>query len=263
MLTLDDLDHFNEQRVAHLFAPPSQRDADSAARRARILACLKACHHIPDQELVEGGLHTARRALKSVQRSQQRRRRVEADELEATLHGAQVALGEPVERPGEPADAAAERYAVEAEIQAAAIKLGDMDSDDAELMDALAGGEFEICPSSNLAALSETAGKFGSAASITVDIDLTVDRKTPAQLVRVHLVVETGFWRWTAQDGCCMSRNGDPAVFLPPGDGVVHALLCGLALRGGRAIADWAKATGDGSARNDARGAGRSATRCA
>lgn len=244
MLTLDDLDHFNEQRMAHLFAPPSQRDADSAARRARILACLKACHNIPDRELIEGGLHTARRALKSVLRSQQRRHRVEADELEATLHGARRALGEPAERPGEPADAAAERYAVEAEIQAAAVKSSDsdMDSCDAELMDALADGEFELCPSSNLAALSESAGKFGSAAKITVDVDLAVDSQAPAQLVRVHLVIETGFWRWVAQDGCCMSRNGDPAVFLPPGDGVVHALLCGLALRGGRTVAAWAEA---------------------
>lgn len=244
MLTLDDLDHFNEQRLTHLFAPPSQRDADSAARRARILACLKACQNIPDRELIEGGLHTARRALKSVLRSQQRRRRIEVDELEASLHGARVALGEPAERPGEPADAAAERYAVEAEIQAAAVKLSDMGSRDAELMDTLARGEFELCPSSNLAALSQAAGKFGGAATIAVDVDLAVDGKTPTQLARVHLIVETGFWRWTAQDGCCMSRNGDPAVFLPSGDGVVHALLSGLALRGGRSIAAWAEAAG-------------------
>ncbi|MFZ2855784.1 MAG: hypothetical protein WAZ34_16925 [Rhodocyclaceae bacterium] len=251
MLTLDDLDHFNEQRMAHLFTPPSQRDMDSAARRSRILACLKACHNIPDQELIEGGLHTARRALKSVLRSQQRRRRIEVDELEATLDDARIALGEPFERPGEPADAAAERYAVEAEIQAAAVKLSDMETCDAELLDTLADGEFELWPSSDLAALSQASGKFGNAAKITVDLDLAVDSKTPAQLVRVHLVIETGFWRWVAQEGCCMSRNGAPAVFLPPGDGVVHALLGGLALRGGRTIADWAEAVGDGRQADD------------
>jgi hypothetical protein len=40
-----------------------------------------------------------------------------------------------------------------------------------------------------------------------------------------------------------MSWNGHPAVFLPPDDGVVQALLAGLALRSGRTIAAWAEAT--------------------
>lgn len=247
MLTLDDLDHFNhfnDRSMALLSAPTPQRaDAETLARLARIVACLNFCRDIPNEELVEGGLHAARRTLKSVLRSEQRKRRLPPDELMGAFEGALLVLGEQVERHAEPADAAAERHAVEAEIQAAANKSAGEATLDPQLADSLARGEFEILPSSNFAPLTETIGKF--AAPATIDVDLAVDGAGPVQVVRIHLVVESGFWRWAARDGCCMSRNGDPAQFIAPDDGVVQALLAGLALRNGRAILAWAEAVGE------------------
>jgi len=244
MLTLDDLDHFNDCSMAPLSARPPQRaDAETLTRLARIVACLNFCRDIPNEELVEGGLHAARRTLKSVLRSEQRKRRLHPDELMGAFEGALLVLGEQVGRRTEPAHAASERHAVEAEIQTAAGKLVGEDTLDPQLMDSLARGEFEILPSSTVAPLTETIGKFAAAA--TIDVDLAVDSAGPAHVVRVHLVVESGLWRWAAQHGCCMSRNGDPAAFMSPDDGVVQALLSGLALRNGRAILAWAEAVGE------------------
>lgn len=243
MLTLDDLEHFNDRSLARLFAPGSQKaDANALARLARIVACLKFCRDVPDEELTEGGLLVARRALKSVLRSQQRKRRLDPGELMEVLVGALVALGERTEHDSEPAGAAHERHAVEAEIEAVAGKLADTETCDMGLMNSLTRGEFEILPTSNLATLTEGSGKFAGA--VRIDVDLAVDSDAAAHMVRVHLVVERGIWRWVAQEGCCMSRNGEPAVFLPPDDGVVQAILSGLALRSGRSIVAWAEAIG-------------------
>lgn len=242
MLTLDDLDHFSGPNMAHLFAPSTRHaDADTLARLSRLVACLNFCRDIADDELVDGGLHAARSTLKGLLRQQQRNRRLAPDELMGSLEGALLALGVQAQRHGEPSHAAPERHAVEAEIQTAASRATGEDTLDPQFMDALARGQFEILPSSNIAALTRTIGK--SAGTVAIDVDFAVDGAGPASLVRVHLVVESGFWRWTAGDGCCMSRNGHPAVFLPPDDGVVQALLAGLALRSGRTIAAWAEAT--------------------
>jgi predicted secreted protein len=244
MLTLDDLDHFDDRSTTPQTAPTIQpNDAQTLMRLARIVACLNFCRDIPNEELAEGGLHAARRVLRSALRSEQRRHRLPQDELMASFEGALLELGDKTARRGEPVHAAAERHAVEAEIQTAAAKLAGKDTVDPDLMESLAAGEFEILPSSDFAPLTRTMGKF--AAPISVDVDLAVDGAGPAQVVRVRLLVESGFWRWTAQDGCCMSRNGDPAVFMSPDDGVVQALLAGLSLRSGRAIVAWAEAAGE------------------
>jgi len=244
MLTLDDLDHFDDRSMVPHPAPPTRpTDAETLTRLARIVACLNFCRDIPNEELVEGGLHAARRVLRSALRSEQRRRRLHQDELMSAFEGALLVLGENSARHGEPVHAAPERHAVEAEIQTAAAKLAGTDTVDPELMDSLARGEFEILPSSDFAALTQTIGRF--TAPTSVDVDLAVDAAGSAYLVRVHLIVESGFWRWTALGGCCMSRNGDPAVFMSPDDGVVQALLSGLALRSGRAIVAWAEAAAE------------------
>jgi hypothetical protein len=73
-------------------------------------------------------------------------------------------------------------------------------------------------------------------------VDLALDMEGPSHVVRVRLLLEGGVWRWTALEGCCMSRNGEPAFFLPPDDAVVHSLLAGLALRNGRTALAWAEA---------------------
>lgn len=165
------------------------------------------------------------------------------------LDNARHALGEPGSGAGHPT-------------RAAAIKARQMESDDHELMEALADGDFEISPSSNLGKLTRTVGKLGGTMDIAIDLDLSVDHKTPLEQVRIHLVIEAGFWRWTARDGCRISRNGEAAVPLPAHDGLLHALLGGLALRGGCAIADWADAASDNGARNETPGAGRSPPLC-
>jgi hypothetical protein len=241
MLTLDDLDHFSDPSMARLFAPtPRQADADTVARLTRIVACLNFCSAVPNEELAEGGLQAARRALKSVLRGEQRNRRLRPEDLVEALEGALLALGARAQRRGEPADAASERHAVESEIQTAAGKLVDEETLDPQLMESLACGDFEILPSSDFAPLAATLGKFAGAA--TIDVDLAVDSADGAQLVRVRLEVESGFWRWTAKDGCCLSRNGNPAILLPTDDAVVRTLLSGLALRNGRSIVAWAEA---------------------
>lgn len=239
MLTLDDLEHFADASLAHLFAPPAGRaDADRVARLARIVACLNACRDVPTEELVDGALSQARFHLRSALRRQQRSRRPDAAALLAAVEDALTAMGEAEE---DGAAAAPERLEVEAEIEAAAARLADAESADPELLASLAQGEFRMLPSSDLAPLADMVGKFG-AASAQVDVDLTLDQPGQAHFARVRLMLEGGLWRWTAQDGCCMSRNGMPAFFLPPDDPVVQALLAGLALRNGRTALAWAEA---------------------
>lgn len=187
---------------------------------------------------------------------------LDVDELITILDDVRLALGEPAGDANQLSRAVADRHAVEAEIQAATIRARHRESDDHGLMTALAGGDFEISPSSNLDTLTGIVGKLGSTTNIAIDLDLLVDHKTPPEQVRVHLVIEIGFWRWTARDGCRISRNGEAAVPLPAHDGLLHALLGGLALRGGCAIADWADAASDNGARNETPGAGRSPSLC-
>src|SRR5574337_1161589 len=231
MLTLDDLEHFADPSLAHLFAPPAGRaDADRVARLARIVACLNACRDVPTEALAEGAQAQARFHLRSALRRQRRNRRADPAAL-------LQAMGEAEE---DAAQASPERLDVEAEVQAAAGKLADADSQDPELLASLARGEFQLLPSSDLSPLAEVAGAFGAAAQ--VDVDLSIDQPGPAHFARVRLVLEGGLWRWTARDGCCMSRNGMPAFFLPPDDPVVQALLAGLALRNGRTALAWAEA---------------------
>ena len=239
MLTLDDLEHFADSSMAHLFAPSVGRaDADRVARLGRIVACLNACRDVPTDELAEGGLALARFRLRTVLRQQRRSHRHDPVMLLAAVEEALAAIGQAIEDDGSPAPS--ERVEVEVEIQSAAAKLSDEDSQDPELLDSLASGEFQILPSSDLAPLAELVGKFGG--SSQVDVDLTIDQVGPAHFVRVRLVVEGGLWRWAAKEGCCMSRNGEPAFFLPPDDPVVQALLAGLALRNGRTALAWAEA---------------------
>lgn len=239
MLTLDDLEHFSDASMAHLFAPSVGRtDADTVARLARILACLNACRDVPTEELAEGALAQARFRLKAALRQQRRSPRTDPAALLAAAEVALTALGATSAEDGGPAPA--ERLAVEAEIQASAAKLADADSADPDLLASLGRGEFQLLASSELAALAEVVGSFGGSAQ--VDLDLAIDQVGPAHFVRVRLALEGGLWRWTARDGCCMSRNGQPAFFLPPDDPVVQALLAGLALRNGRTALTWAEA---------------------
>lgn len=254
MLTLDDLDHFNNSGMAHLFAAGGRRaDPDTMVRLARIVACLNFCRDIPDNELVAGGLYAARRTARTLRRGRQRNRRFDASELLLTLESMQAALGEPAANREECQEAALARYAVEAEIQNAAAKLAGKATGDVPLLAALAEGAFEILPSSNLAPLVQVTGKFSGTAAI--EVDLIVDGDSAAATVCVHLAIAAGFWRWTAEDGCCMSRNGDPAVFLAPDDGIVQALLAGLALRSGRIIAGWLEAIAASQPRAEAQSA--------
>lgn len=241
MLTLDDLEHFSDRSMAHLFAPAGgQPDADKLARLARIMACLNACRDMDTEALAEGAQVKARFHLLTALRKQRRSRRADPAALMEAVAAALEALGQDL--PQEQGPGVAERLEVEAEIQAAAGKWTYEDALDPELMGSLARGEFEILPSSNLEALAETAGKFGGSAQ--VDVDLALDMEGASHLVRVRLLVEAGLWRWSAQEGCCMSRNGAPAFFLPPQDAVVQALLAGLSLRSGRPALAWAEAVG-------------------
>jgi hypothetical protein len=240
MLTLDDLEHFSDASMAHLFAPSVSRpDADKLARLARIVACLNACRDVPTDELAEVGLMQARFHLRTALRQQRRNHRPDPAALLAAAEAALAALG--ASGPASEGPAVAERLEVEAEIQAAAAKLADGDCLDPSLLGALARGEFELVPSSDLTSLAEVVGKFGATAQ--VDVDLSIDMEGPSHFVRVRLVLEGGLWRWTALEGCCMSRNGNPAFFLPPDDPVVQALLAGLAVRSGRSALAWAEAT--------------------
>lgn len=237
MLTLDDLEHFADSSMAHLFEAPSGRqDAERVARLARIVACLNTCRDVPTAELAEGALVKARFALRGALRQQSRGHRADPAALLAAVETALAALGEP----GDLAAGPAERLELETEIQAAAARRADEDSLDPELLASLARGEFQILPSSELEALAEVVGSFGTTGQ--VDIDLSIDQPGPSHFVRVRMVLEGGLWRWTAREGCCMSKNGQPAFFLPPDDALVQSLLTGLALRNGRTALAWAEA---------------------
>jgi len=237
MLTLDDLEHFADGSMSHLFAPAAGRpDVEKVARLARIVACLNACRDVPTEELAEGALVAARFRLRTALRQQHRGHRPDPAALLAAVEAALADIGEPQDED----DGPAERLEVEAEIQSTAAKLADMESLDPDLLAALARGEFQILPSSELASLAEVVGKFG--ATTQVDVDLAIDRPGPAHFARVRLALEGGLWRWTAREGCCMSRNGQPAFFLPPEDAVVQSLLAGLALRNGRTALAWVEA---------------------
>lgn len=237
MLTLDDLEHFSDQSMAHLFTSATNRqDADKVARLGRILACLTACRDIPTESLGDGAIAKAGFQLRTALRGQRRNPRIDPAILAAALESALAVLGQP-ETAAE--CASGERLEMEAEIQTAAGRWTFEDTLDPELMGALARGEFEILPSSNLLALAGVVGKLGGGAQ--VDLDLAIDGAGLPSLARVHLVLEGGLWRWSAQEGCCMSRDGHPAIFLPPDDAVVQALLAGVALNGGRIALAWAE----------------------
>ena len=93
MLTVDDLDHFSDARLAHLFATPgSQQDPDQLARLARIVACLKFCSHLPDAQLLPGGGHAAQTLLRQALRSQ-RRGQLDGDGLAQSLETVLALLG--------------------------------------------------------------------------------------------------------------------------------------------------------------------------
>lgn len=239
MLTLDDLEHFSDRSMAHLFAPPGDRpDADKLARLARIIACLNTCRAVDTHELVEDGLIRARFLLKTALRQQQRGSRPDPAALLLAMEAALAALGQgnlATDGPG-----AVPRMEVEAEIQTVAARHADEPATDGDLLGSLARGEFDLRPTSNLAALEDVAGRSGVSAQ--VDVDLAIDTEGPSDLVRVRLLLEGGLWRWTALEGCCMSRNGQQAFFLPPEDPVVQSLLAGLALRGGRTVLSWVEA---------------------
>lgn len=241
MLTLDDLEHFSDPSLTRLFSAGQRgKDPDTVARISRILACLNACRDVPNSELREGGMVRARHHLKAALRNQRRSRRPDPEALLEALELALTALGGATSAPDEPQRE--DRLEVEAEIQSAAGKWTYEDTLDPELMGSLARGEFEILPSSELTPLEDVAGKYGG--STRVNLDLILDTEGPSDVVRVHLVIEGGLWRWSAQEGCCMSRNGDTVVFLPPEDAVVQALLAGLAVRSGRPALAWAEAVG-------------------
>lgn len=241
MLTLDDLDHFGEARHAPLFpARSADADTDTAARLARILACLNFCREIPDDQLLAGGAGAARAHLRQAARAW-RRKRIDGDEFARALDAVGALLGVGLRHADESEQALALRSALEAAIEQAA----DDDtkaSADAELLACLARGDFDLMPSSELDALPSTS--FNRA--VEVDVDFVAQTPHGSEFVRVHLRLECGLWRWSANPGCCMSRNGAAAVFLDPDDGLVAALIAGLALRNGRPARDWADALAQG-----------------
>lgn len=237
MLTLDDLEHFSDQSMAHLFTSgASRQDADKVARLGRILACLNACRDVPTENLGEGAIAKAGFQLRTALRGHRRNARLDPAVLAAALETALAVLGQPEAAAG---CASGERLEMESEIQTAAGRWTFEDTLDPELMGALARGEFEILSTSNLLPLKNVVGKFGG--ETHVDLDLVIDGVGTPSVARVRLVLEGGLWRWSAQEGCCMSRDGHPAVFLPPDDAVVQALLAGVSLNGGRIALAWAE----------------------
>ncbi|MCB1897275.1 MAG: hypothetical protein H6945_09770 [Zoogloeaceae bacterium] len=240
MLTVDDLDHFSDARLAHLFATPgSQQDPDQLARLARIVACLKFCSHLPDAQLLPGGGHAAQTLLRQALRSQ-RRGQLDGDGLAQSLETVLALLGAAARHAGE-SDAALEaRNAIEAEVQKHAARHDADDSVDPQLLAALATGAFEILPTSELDELPEALRGFGR--SGVIDLDLAVDIDGVTEMLRLHLALECSAWRWQAVGGSCYSRNGEPAVFLEPDEPLATSVLAGLALRNGRHIVDWYEA---------------------
>jgi len=237
MLTFDDLDHFSDSKLTHLFeAPNGAQDPDNVARLARILACLKFCGDIPDAQLVPGGASAARTLLRQSLR-RQRRGQLEREALAETLETVLALMGTASRHAGESDDALEARNAVEAEIQQSAARHDLQDSVDPQLLLAIASGAFEILPTSELEELPEALRGFGRTG--TIDLDLAADIDGTTEMVRLHLALECSVWRWQAHGGSCFSRNGRPAVFLEPDDALSTSVLAGLALRNGRHIVDW------------------------
>jgi hypothetical protein len=243
MLTLDDLDHFSDAGFAHLFAPPTRRtDVDALARLERILACLNFCNGTPTEELVEGGVARARFHVRNTLRRLRRNPRLDREEAIASLVSALAAFGEVGMDADLADDVLDERMAMECEIESAAAPLDEEGAGDPGMLASLARGEFQILPSSDFSPLSAGAGRYGE--KVRIDVDLSLDMETgAAHFARVLLVLESGFWRWTAGDGCCMSRNGDTALRLSPDDAVVQALLAGLTRNSCRSALAYAEAT--------------------
>lgn len=241
MLTYDDLDHFDEQTMARLFAShDAQEEAQVLKRRERILACLRFCRDVGFEELPEAGLQTARRLLKRALRCQQRSRRSQPEVIGDFLEGALRALGESGCRQEEAAEVAALRHLLEREIEAAALAHQHGDTRLPLLLEALALGQFEIGAESELGALDEALSKFNGRAEI--DLEIILDGDSCPSTARAHLVITCGLWRWSALDGCSVAfDDGDPLPLLVS-DALLPVLLAGVATQGGRAATIWAKA---------------------
>ena len=240
MLTVDDLDHFSDSKLAHLFETPDrQQDPDQVARLARIVACLKFCSDIPDAQLLAGGANAARTLLRQALRSQ-RRGQLDRESLAQSLETVLAVLGTAARHAGESDAALESRTAIESEIQQAAARHDADDSIDPDLLAPLAAGAFELLPTSELDELPEALRGFGR--SGVIDLDLAVDVGGATEMLRLHLALECSAWRWQAVGGSCFSRNGQPAVFLEPDDALATSVLAGLALRNGRHVVDWYEA---------------------
>lgn len=241
MLTYDDLDHFDERTMAGLFGlADAEAKANALKRRERILACLRFCRDIPEEELGEAGLLTARRLIKRALRTGLRDCPQRAESLESLLAGALLALGDPPLPAYEAAEVAALRHAVEREIEAAARARVDTDTDAPFLLEILRRGDFAIGPASDLASLDEAIGKFGGNAE--VDLELILDGDDHPAGVHVRLGVACGFWRWSAPNGCSLAFADGNSLALPAYDALIPVLLAGLSVQSGRAITLWAKA---------------------
>ena len=241
MLTLDDLDHFDDRSLVGLFADAVLQDHGMAAkRREHMLACLRFCRGVPTQQLSDGGLLTARDELRGLLRSLQRGRRLQAEDLTMLLEGALESLGETGRLEGEPPAAAALRHALEGAIEAAAQSFAASPSRSPLLLDALAGGRFGLTAACRLAALEDSGGRFGSPAEI--DVELALDGTDLPDGVRVRLSIASRLWRWRATEDCAIAFEGEAPMPVPGEDGVVLALVGGLALQNGRSAAAWSRA---------------------
>lgn len=241
MLTYDDLDHFDEQTMAGLFAlPGAEEQGNALKRRERILACLRFCRDVAFEDLPDAGVLTARRLLKRALRNQQRSRRAQPEVVEDFLLAALRALGEPCGRHEEAAEVAALRHSVEREIESAAQAHLRGDSRLPLLLEMLARGDFEIGTDSNLAPLDEALGRFNGLA--VIDLVLLLDGAGAPATARIHLPMACGLWRWTVREGCTVALDENMPLALPADDALIPALLAGMSLQGGRAITIWAQA---------------------
>jgi hypothetical protein len=243
MLTYDDLDHFDEPTLAGLFAQAGDEGPGNAQkRRERILACLRFCRNVAFDDLPEAGVQTARRLLKRALRNQQRSRRSQPEVIGDFLEAALRALGEPCGRHEEAAEVAALRHSVEREIESAARARLHGDTRLPLLLETLARGDFEIGTDSNLAPLDEALGRFNRLAAVDLVLVLVLDGEAAPAMARIHLPIACGLWRWTVREGCSVAFDADTPLPLPADDALVPAVLAGLSLQGGRAIAIWAEA---------------------
>ena len=241
MLTLDDLDHFDDRSIASLFADASlQDDGNAARRRERMLACLRFCRDMPTPELADGGLGRAREGLRGLVRGLRRGRRLQTEDLAMLLEDALECLGEESRRPGQPAETVLLRHALEGAIEAAAQSACGTPTQHPMLLDALARGQFELSSASRLASLEDGGGRFGSPAD--VDVELLLDGRTLPARVCLSLEIASRLWRWQATDAGAIAFNEGPAELVPGDDGVVRAVVTGLALQNGRTVVSWSRA---------------------